>query len=357
MWAGAAVGWLSRKQSLVTLSSAEAELYAAAEGFVFAENIKVLLQGVGVDIDVHMGLDNRAAIKLASQVERPSSWRTRHLRLRAAALKEKQMNQELTIHYVDSLRQGADVLTKTVGADTLQFLKKIIGVRMVLASCLVGAADGALPELVGGNWWTWLVEAWSLFASGYIWLDFTWWFVVIAVYIQLDQIGQMVFKVSMIEVKVALGEFLGIMLLTLVVAACLHTVAGVVWCMEWGFEQMLASITTTLAQAAQNDDVRFLQVVIYIIFILIGYEWMTSGITVVTASSTKEEDSTDDVGFETDTYWFSSTSLNFLFAGIGLGQFLKYMIGCAKALKVICRRWTTGTGTRLEMEPEQEPVA
>ena len=97
VWAGSVVAWMTKKQSLVKHSSAEAELYQAVEGWTLGTNVQTILAGMGVQLKLVLALDNKAAIQICTNIERPSSWRTRHLKLSAAALREKTQRKELKI--------------------------------------------------------------------------------------------------------------------------------------------------------------------------------------------------------------------------------------------------------------------
>ena len=87
-WSGAPVAWRSGRQSLITTSSAETELLAASEGTTLMASIDALLHNVGAHASSReLRVDNSAAITLAS--EEGGSWRTRHLKVRAGALRQR----------------------------------------------------------------------------------------------------------------------------------------------------------------------------------------------------------------------------------------------------------------------------
>ena len=89
MWAGAPLAWLSQRQPLITLSSAEAELVEGIEGHLFSLNVETLLADLQCKVQRQLMLDNTSAISLATTQDKSCSWRTRHLRLRALALREQ----------------------------------------------------------------------------------------------------------------------------------------------------------------------------------------------------------------------------------------------------------------------------
>ena len=105
VWGGAVVAWLSKRQTMVALSSAEAELIEAVEGHVLGLNVEVLLQGLGVKVSSVLAVDNTAALQLAMNREKPTAWRTRHLKLRSQALREQQSLGLVEVKYIDTKSQ------------------------------------------------------------------------------------------------------------------------------------------------------------------------------------------------------------------------------------------------------------
>ncbi|CAE7308079.1 RE1, partial [Symbiodinium sp. KB8] len=109
-WSGAPVAWRSGRQALITTSSAETELLAASEGTTLMASIDALLHDVGAQASVReLRVDNSAAITLAS--EEGGSWRTRHLKVRAGALRQRIQNGWMRIAFCPGVTQLADGLT------------------------------------------------------------------------------------------------------------------------------------------------------------------------------------------------------------------------------------------------------
>ena len=52
-WAGSVLVWRSSRQSIIALSTAEAELYAAALGWSIIEGLRHLLEDLAVDVERH----------------------------------------------------------------------------------------------------------------------------------------------------------------------------------------------------------------------------------------------------------------------------------------------------------------
>ena len=111
------------EQSLVTTSSAETELLAASEGTTLMLSIDAMLSDFGVSpTRRELRVDNSAAITLAS--EEGGSWRTRHLKVRAAALRQRLQDGWATISHCPGEWQLADGLTKILASRRMDFLMR-----------------------------------------------------------------------------------------------------------------------------------------------------------------------------------------------------------------------------------------
>ena len=120
------VFWKSRRQTLVSLSTAECELIAACEGVVLAQSVQALANELlGEDMGITLRVDNVAAIILAGG---GGSQRTRHLRVRANFLKEMIENNKLQVRHCPGEGQLADALTKALPAPRLEYLNQLLGV-------------------------------------------------------------------------------------------------------------------------------------------------------------------------------------------------------------------------------------
>ena len=103
--------WESSRQPFVTLSSAEAELVAVTAGIVAAESIGGIIEElIESDITVSALCDNQAAVR--SFAVGSLGWRNRHLRMRAAAGRERIDAGSLVVTYIPGSIQLADIATK-----------------------------------------------------------------------------------------------------------------------------------------------------------------------------------------------------------------------------------------------------
>lgn len=104
--AGCPVQWESKKQSLMALSTAEAELTALVEGLQAGRSVRALAELL-LD-DVHLG----CWLITGSG----GGWRTRHLHIRASCLAEAVSKGELTLSHRVGTSLWADALTKSLPA-------------------------------------------------------------------------------------------------------------------------------------------------------------------------------------------------------------------------------------------------
>jgi hypothetical protein len=111
---GGPISWMSRKQSIVALSTAEAEYMAACEAAKEAMWVKELLQelgdwGYGA---VRVNVDNTSAVSIAENDAVKS--RSKHIRLRYHYFRERVQDGDIDLRHVDTKSQLADALTKAL---------------------------------------------------------------------------------------------------------------------------------------------------------------------------------------------------------------------------------------------------
>ena len=115
--AGCPVQWESRKQSLMSLSTAESQLTALVEGLQTGRSVRALVELLIEDVTLELYNDNRAAVVMASGSG--GGWRTRHLRIRARCLAEALKLGEVTLSHRMGTSLWADALTKALPAQSL----------------------------------------------------------------------------------------------------------------------------------------------------------------------------------------------------------------------------------------------
>ena len=104
--------WRSKKQTVVARSSAEAELRSTAHGICEALWLKMLLKELGVTIESSLKIycDNKAAIDISHNPVHHD--RTKHVEVDRHFIKEKIDEGIISITYVPTSDQVADILTK-----------------------------------------------------------------------------------------------------------------------------------------------------------------------------------------------------------------------------------------------------
>ncbi|CAE7249757.1 RE1, partial [Symbiodinium natans] len=108
---GAPVAWKASKQAFIVLSVMEAELYEATQATVLLESIGCLLDELsGTRLRRILRVDNTSALAMLAGGQ--GSWRTRHLKVRSAHVRQQVELGLLEVEHVDGCRQLADLATK-----------------------------------------------------------------------------------------------------------------------------------------------------------------------------------------------------------------------------------------------------
>ncbi|CAE7251642.1 TY1B-NL2 [Symbiodinium sp. CCMP2592] len=104
------VAWKASKQSFVTLSVMEAELYETANAVVLLESVGSLLDEIlGYQAIRRLKVDNSSALSMVQGG--PGSWRTRHLKVRSAKIRSLVETGELLVEHTTGDLQLADLAT------------------------------------------------------------------------------------------------------------------------------------------------------------------------------------------------------------------------------------------------------
>ena len=114
--------WRSSRQTVSSLSTAEAELGAAALAWQIVEGIRALLEEWGIELEpIKLLLDNDAALAIAEQ---GSNWRTRYFGVRACRIREELLKGRLLLGHEPTKTMVADALTKLATTDVLENIRK-----------------------------------------------------------------------------------------------------------------------------------------------------------------------------------------------------------------------------------------
>ena len=125
MWNGALLWWRSGKQPSPTLSTAEAELVEAIEAFTLGDSVDTMVSEHEQGYIKSLYIVNQAAVALLG--EGATSWRTRHLKVRAAALRWRLTRLDWRACFIPGAIQVADLGTKPLAQQRMQELKVLLG--------------------------------------------------------------------------------------------------------------------------------------------------------------------------------------------------------------------------------------
>ena len=150
---GHPITWFSKKQSIVALSSTEAELIALVEAVKRAKYVKQLVEDLGMTVELPMTIfgDNQAALLIA---KRGVISRTKHIDIRKYYIKEEVDQGLIELKYTSTTDNLADILTKPLGRQVLErhtstlFVNSAQGAG-VKEGVKVGPSRDANPQKVG----------------------------------------------------------------------------------------------------------------------------------------------------------------------------------------------------------------
>ena len=156
------IAWESGRQPFVCASTAESELVSYCEAHQVTESVTGLLEVANFNPDRQLYGDNRAA--LAAITNETGNWRTRHLRLRAFALREAlaDPNRRWVARHLSGTMLLADGLTKPLQGGAFENWKKLgLQPRRDLQ-----AADATIEE---SNWQSYGASVALLLGSVGLW--------------------------------------------------------------------------------------------------------------------------------------------------------------------------------------------
>ena len=125
-YGGVPLAWRSSRQSMITLSTAESELLALLDGAVAMKGIEAILNDAGETVvGRKLASDSTSALSISTG---GSSWRTRHLRIKAGWLQEQIADGYFEVGHCPGEVQPADLLTKALSSARMEHLLQLWGV-------------------------------------------------------------------------------------------------------------------------------------------------------------------------------------------------------------------------------------
>jgi hypothetical protein len=121
------VAWMSKKQASISLSTSEAEYIAAGSYCTQLLWMKKLLGDYGFSQDTMIiNCDNTSAINISKNSVQHS--RTKHIDIRHHFLYDLVESKVVSISFIPTENQLADILTKPLDGRRFESLRKAIGV-------------------------------------------------------------------------------------------------------------------------------------------------------------------------------------------------------------------------------------
>ena len=127
MIGNAAFSWSSKKESIVALSSCEADYIAASMTACQAQWINMLLMELKLikNEKMELRIDSKSAIDLAKHLV--AHGRSKHIETKFHFLRDQVNNGKLEVKYCKTDEQIADLLTKPLKSSSFLYLKKKLG--------------------------------------------------------------------------------------------------------------------------------------------------------------------------------------------------------------------------------------
>ena len=122
LWGGDPVGWLSKRQTRIALSSNDAEIFAAAECIREGLAVRHITEELGIEQKGPIELFEDNAQTILAAERGMSGPRTKHLPLELHFMHHAQRDNEIKFVKIGTKKQIADVLTKHVPKDQFEYL-------------------------------------------------------------------------------------------------------------------------------------------------------------------------------------------------------------------------------------------
>ncbi len=123
-----AISWMSKLQTIVTLSTTEAEFVSACSAAQEIIWLRALFKELGYDVGAPstLSIDNRSALSVAKNPQHHG--RMKHLHLRFFWLREVVNDGKVKIGYISTNVMPADILTKSLAQFKVVASRKMLGV-------------------------------------------------------------------------------------------------------------------------------------------------------------------------------------------------------------------------------------
>ena len=124
---GGAVSWMSKKQSIVSLSTTEAEYMAATHARKEAVWLQRLCSSMGLEQGaIRIDCDSQSAIFLANNPAYHP--KTKHIDIQYHFVRDMIEDRKVLLVKVDTLKNTADALTKSVSSEKFSWCREAMGI-------------------------------------------------------------------------------------------------------------------------------------------------------------------------------------------------------------------------------------
>ena len=126
---GGAISWRSKKQSIVALSSCEAEYISActaAKEAIWLSNVLQTTVGTDKPLPITVFMDNQGSIKSAQNMS--INARNKHIDIRHHFVREAVAKKEVALAYCPTSDQVADILTKPLPRVLFEKFRTLMGI-------------------------------------------------------------------------------------------------------------------------------------------------------------------------------------------------------------------------------------
>lgn len=135
---GGPVVWKSSKQSTVAESTCEAEFVACSQTssvVVWCRNFLQEVQNKSLDEPTTIYVDNQSAIKLVKNNQIHS--KIKQLDIRLMAVRERVASKIISVAYVNTTENQADIMTKPLASKQFSYLRERIGMMLLITMTLI----------------------------------------------------------------------------------------------------------------------------------------------------------------------------------------------------------------------------
>jgi hypothetical protein len=128
LYCGCLLAWDSGRQSITALSSAESEIIACMHGLTLGECILPLISELSeTEVSPTLYTDNMAALAVISG--EGGNWKSRHLKMRAAGIRERVESKAWEIYHIAGKYNTSDLGTKALQGPRIRELLELLNMR------------------------------------------------------------------------------------------------------------------------------------------------------------------------------------------------------------------------------------